>query len=275
VYESYFTLKCRPFSITSDPSFIFFSRRHQEAFDQLKYGISHRVGFMEVTGEIGCGKTTLCRALLNQLDERTKTAYIFNSSLTGMQLMQTILHDLGMDPVQKSRYELYNLLYHYLIDQLAQQHTVVLIVDEAQNLSVSLLEQIRMLSNLETDKEKLLQIILVGQPQLRDKLKRPSLRQLRQRIVIRYHLGELMKEEVMPYIKHRLVRAGAGPTTPFFEDNAVEAIYEFSNGVPRLINVICDKAMLMAFVRETQKINDSMIRECVEEVEGVERQCVS
>jgi general secretion pathway protein A len=275
VYETYFTLKCRPFSITSDPSFIFFSRRHQEAFDQLIYGISHRVGFMEITGEIGCGKTTLCRALLNHLDERTKTAYIFNSSLTGMQLMQTILHDLGMDPARKSRYELYNLLYHYLIDQLAQQHTVVLIVDEAQNLSVSLLEQIRMLSNLETDKEKLLQIVLVGQPQLRDKLKRPSLRQLRQRIVIRYHLSELMKEELMPYIKHRLVQAGAGPTTPFFEDNTVEAIYEFSSGVPRLINVICDKAMLLAFVRETQKINESMIRECVEEVEGIERQCVS
>ena len=268
MYLSYFRLKDRPFSITSDPSFIFFSRRHQEAYNCLLYGINHRLGFIEITGEIGCGKTTLCRAVINALDQRVKTAFVLNSSLTETQMMQTILSDLGLDPAKKKRYELFSTLNRFLIEQLAHGCNVALFIDEAQNLSVPLLEQVRMLSNLETEKEKLTQIILVGQPELRDKLNAPALKQLRQRIAVRYHLTPLASDEMAAYIRHRLEVAGAGDSLPEFTPEAIDRVFRYSGGVPRLINVLCDKALLLAFVRETLEVTVEMIEQSILEIEG-------
>ena len=222
MYRNHFQLKTRPFSVTSDPAFLFLSKKHREAFDSLLYGIDQRVGFIEITGEIGSGKTTLCRALLNRLPREIQTAYLFNSSLSEVQFLQTFLSDLGLETAKKNRYTLFSDLNEHLIKQLALGNNVVLIIDEAQNLTVKLLEQIRMLSNLETDKEKLLQIILVGQPELRDKLNLPNLRQLRQRIAIRYHLQPLSHDELGEYIHHRLKVAGASDCQAIFSREGIE-----------------------------------------------------
>ena len=268
MYESFFALKQKPFSITSNPSFLFLSQRHKEAMAYLTYGIKERMGFIEITGEIGTGKTTLCRALLNQLDETTKTAFIFNSNLTELQLMQTIIEDFGINTPKKSRSALFSELNHFLIQQLALNHNVVLILDEAQNLSPQLLEQIRMLSNLEAENEKLLQIILVGQPELRDKLNTPSLRQLRQRIAVRYHIEPLSRHEVPFYIQHRLTLAGANGAAPFFDDRSIEEIFKYSSGIPRLINIVCDKALLTGYVLDQRLITADIIKQCVKEIEG-------
>lgn len=269
MYFEYYGFKVPPFAITSDPSFIFYSKRHQEAFDHLLYGIRNRVGFVEITGEIGCGKTTLCRALLNHLGEDTKTAFILNSSLTETQLLQTLLHDLGLDPARKNRYGLFSELNRFLIDQLTRGNNVVLIIDEAQNLSVRLLEQVRMLSNLETEREKLIQIVLVGQPELRDKLKSPGLKQLRQRIAVRYHIGPLDRDEVGAYIHHRVALAGANGTGPFFSPEAVSEIHRITGGVPRLINVLCDKALLLSFVKSAREVTPDMVGQSASEIEGI------
>lgn len=268
MYENFFALSAKPFSITSDPSFLFLSRGHKEALSYLSYGIRERMGFIEITGEVGAGKTTVCRALLNQLDPKTKTAFIFNSNLTEFQLMQTLVDDLGITVAKKSRSALFSELYRFLIEQLAADSNVVLIIDEAQNLSLELLEQVRMLSNLETEKHKLIQIILVGQPELRDKLRAPSLRQLRQRIAIRYHIEPLTREDTELYIHHRLKMAGANGTGPVFHDKAIHEIYKYANGIPRLINVVCDKSLLMAYVLEQRSIDAEIIKRSIHEIEG-------
>lgn len=269
MYESFFALKQKPFAIATNPSFLFLGQRHREALSYLTYGIKERVGFIEITGEIGAGKTTICRALLNQLDEKTKTAFIFNSNLTELQLMQTIIEDLGIKTEKKSRSALFSELNQFLIQQLAQNNNVVLILDEAQNLSAQLLEQIRMLSNLEAENEKLLQIILVGQPELREKLKSPALRQLRQRIAVRYHINALAQEEVPLYIAHRLRMAGAlNGSSPIFDEKAIKEIHKYSGGIPRLINIVCDKALLLGYVLEKRLIDSEIIKRSVIEIEG-------
>lgn len=268
MYQSFYSLRQKPFAITSNPSFLYLSQRHKEALANLTYGIKERVGFIEITGEVGTGKTTICRALLNQLDEKTKTAFIFNSSLSELQLLQTIIEDLGIKTNKKSRGDLFSELNRFLIEQLALNNNVVVIIDEAQNLSFRLLEQIRMLSNLEAENEKLLQIVLVGQPELRDKLRSPKLRQLRQRIAVRYHIEALGKEEVPRYIEHRLKLAGANGAAPVFEPQSVEDIYGYSGGIPRLINIVCDKALLMGFTLEQRRIEPTIIKQCIKEIEG-------
>lgn len=234
----------------------------------MTYGIKERTGFIEITGEVGTGKTTICRALLDQLDHRTKTAFIFNSNLSGTSLIQTIMEDLGIETEKKTRRELFSEFHRFLIEQLALNHNVVLIIDEAQNLSRTVLEQIRMLSNLEAENEKLIQIVLVGQPELREKLRSPSLRQLRQRIAIRYHITALDDAEVPLYISHRLKLAGANGASPIFDETAIKEIYKYSNGIPRLINVICDKALLTAFVVGKREIDQEIIKQSVLEIEG-------
>ncbi len=271
MYLSFYSLQEKPFGITSNPSFLFLSQRHKEALAFLNYGIKERMGFIAITGEVGTGKTTLCRSLLNQLDDRTKTAFIFNSNLTELQLMQTIVEDLGIKTGKKSRAALFSALNHFLIEQLAQNNNVVLIIDEAQNLSPQLLEQIRMLSNLEAENEKLLQIVLVGQPELREKLNSPSLRQLRQRIAVRYHIEPLARNEVPLYILHRLTLAGANGAAPVFDEKAVSEIHKYSGGIPRLINVVCDKALLLGFVMEQRIISADTIRQSIVEIEGGNR----
>lgn len=267
MYEHFFGLKEKPFNITADPTFLFLSRRHKEAFAQLVYGIKERKGFLEITGEIGTGKTTLCKALLNSLDKNIKTALILNSDLPKAQLLKVILQDLGISVERKSRATLLVQLNEFLIQQLSCGNNVVLIIDEAQNLKASTLEQIRLLSNLETEKEKLIQIILVGQPELRNKLKSPQLTQLRQRVSVRYHISALDRSELIQYIRHRLTVAGSVNSVKFSKD-ALEEIFQYSRGIPRIINILCDKALLAAFVCETKNINQQMIAECIEELEG-------
>ena len=268
MYESFYGLKTKPFAITSNPSFLFLSQRHKEALAHLTYGIRERVGFIEITGEIGAGKTTVCRALLDRLDEKTKSAFIFNSNLSESQLMQTIVEDLGIKTAQKTKGALFCELNRFLMDQLAKGNNVVIIIDEAQNLNLRLLEQIRMLSNLESANEKLLQIVLVGQPELREKLKSPKLRQLRQRIAVRYHIGALSCEETAAYIEHRLSLAGCSNPS-LFDSFAVQEIFRYSGGVPRLINMISNKAMLTGFVMEVSIIGEEIVKQSVTELEGV------
>lgn len=267
MYLEYYKLREKPFNVTSDPSFLYLSKRHKEAFTYLAYGIKERKGFLEITGEVGTGKTTLCRALLNQLDSHTKAAFIFNSDLSELQLLQAIINDLGIKAERKTKIDLFNCLNDFLIEQLRLDNNVVVILDEAQNLKPRVLEQMRMLSNLETEKEKLFQIIFVGQPELRDKLRTPSLRQLRQRIGVRYHILPLEKTEIADYMNHRLSVAGSDGSVKFTED-AIEKIYGYSNGIPRLINILSDKALLLGFVLETYEINDKIVEKSIEEIEG-------
>lgn len=268
MYENFFSLKEKPFTTTSNPSYLFLSLKHQEAMSCLTYGIRERIGFIEITGEVGTGKTTLCRAFLNRLDEKTKSAFIFNSNMTGFQLMHTIIEDLGIPESEKKRGNLFSVLNRFLIKQLSLDNNVVLIIDEAQNLSHRLLEQIRMLSNLEADNQKLIQIVLVGQPELREKLDSPSLRQLRQRIAIRCHIEALTPEESSLYIQHRLHHAGINGCGPEFDPEALDELYVYTKGIPRLINIVCDRALLTGYVMEQTTIDREIIRQSIQEIEG-------
>ena len=268
MYKQFFGLKEKPFNVTSDPNFLFLSRIHKEAISHLIYGIREKKGFIEITGEVGAGKTTLCRALLNQFDINTKSAFIFNSTLPDIQLFQTILEDFGISVQNKTKSSMLRQFNAFLVEEAAKNNNVILIIDEAQNLKISVLEELRLLSNLETEKEKLFQMILVGQPELRDKINSPSLKQLKQRIGVRCHITALEKDEVGEYIYHRLRIAGSNGEI-CFSDEALDAIFKYSGGIPRLINKVCDKALLLAYVLETKDIETSIIGRSVQEIEGV------
>lgn len=268
MYRQFFGLKEKPFNVTSDPNFLFLSRVHKEAFSHLIYGIKERKGFLEITGEIGAGKTTLCRALINQLDINTKSAFIFNSTLPELQLFQMILEDFGLLVERRTKSAMLKQFNNFLLDELSKENNVVLIIDEAQNLKSSVLEELRILSNLETEKEKLFQLILVGQPELREKLNTPSLRQLKQRISVRFHITPLERDEVGEYINHRLHVAGSDGNI-CFSDDALKIIYKYSGGIPRIINMTCDKALLSAYVMETKYIDSALIEKGIQEMEGV------
>ena len=267
MYREFFGLREKPFNVTSDPDFLFLSRIHKEAFSHLLYGIKERKGFLEITGEVGAGKTTLCRALLKQLDANTKSAFIFNSTLPELQLLQAIVEDFGLAVERKNKGAILRQFNNFLLQEVSKGNNVILIIDEAQNLKMSTLEEIRMLSNLETDKEKLFQIILVGQPELKNKLNSPSLRQLRQRIGVRFHITPLERPDIGAYIYHRLCVAGSNGAISFAED-AIDLIYQYSGGVPRVINVVCDKALLSAYVMETKSITLPIIDRSIKEIEG-------
>lgn len=268
MYKQFFSLKENPFNITSDPGFFFPSRRHEEAFVHLMYGIEARKGIIVITGEIGTGKTTLCRTLLNRLDSKIKTALILNPSFSDLQLLQLIIRDLGIVCTKTSKLDLVDAISQFLLDQSMKGNNVAIVIDECQNLNIRQLEQIRLLSNLETEKEKLLQIILVGQPELCEKLQNPALRQLSQRVTVRYHVLPLLQEEIGPYVNHRLQVAGADDRLNF-TDAAIEAVFEYSQGTPRIINILCDRALLAAFVRETYTVTDEIIHNCAKEVQTV------
>jgi len=267
MYLSYYDLKDKPFNVTSDPGFLFMSKRHKEALAHLSFGIQDRKGFIEITGEIGTGKTTLCRALLNSLDATTKSAFILNPNLSEIQLLQAIVEDFGLTPKNRTKLGLQKQLNNFLIEQLKQDNNVVLILDEAQNLSSTILEHVRMLSNLETEKSKLFQIILVGQPELRTKLNSSNLKQLKQRIGIRYHIFPLHKDEIVNYIYHRLSVAGPNHTARFTQ-HAIDKIYQYSEGTPRLINMLCDKVLLLGFVQEKKTISEEVVDQGIRELEG-------
>jgi general secretion pathway protein A len=266
MYDHFYGFREPPFNITPDPRFLFFSDRHREAFDHLLFGIRERKGFIQITGEVGAGKTTLCRAVLEQLGPGYVTALILNPRLTSAQLLRTILKELGLTP-RGDRVACLEILNEFLLAQLAQGNDVVLLIDEAQDLDADLLEQIRLLSNLETDQRKLLQIVLIGQPELRDKLDAPSLRQLRQRITVRYHLAPLSRQEVDRYIQHRLQVVGANGR-PSFTPWAIRSIFRYSTGIPRLINAVCDKALLAGFVDGTDLLTRRQVRRAIRELEG-------
>lgn len=267
MYLEFLGLREKPFAITADPSFLYLSKKHREALSHMVYGIRERKGFIEITGEIGTGKTTLCKALLRHLDPATKTALILHSNLSELQLLHSIVQDFGLNPMKHNRLTFFSQLNAFLLAQAAQGHNVVLIIDEAQNLSLRLLEQIRMLSNLETDKEKLIQIILVGQPQLKEKLASPALEQLRQRIGVRYHMTALDADEVRTYIEHRLRIAGSNGTLKWTADGA-EEVYQCSKGIPRLINQICDRSLLACYVYRVKQVTGEMVRRSYQELAG-------
>ncbi len=267
MYEEFYGFSEPPFNITPDPRFLFFSDRHREAFDHLMFGITERKGFIQITGEVGAGKTTLCRALFDSLDEGYETALILNPRMTSLQLLRSILAELGLETAGDDRFLYLEALNRFLLDQVAQGQDVVLVIDEAQDMSIELLEEVRLLSNLETDQRKLLQIVLMGQPELRELLDDRRLRQLRQRITVRYHLTSLTLHETEHYISHRMKLAG-GNGRPTIDSWALRKIYRYSRGVPRLINAVCDKALLCGFVDGTDRLRWRHVRRAVRELEG-------
>lgn len=263
----YYGLSEAPFDITPNPRFLFYSPKHREALNHLLYGIRERKGFVQLTGEVGAGKTTLCRAMLEQLDGHYATSLILNPVMSPNELMKAIAIEFGLPVNGLDRLDTLAVINQFLLQQVERGKDTVLIVDEAQDLTDELLEQVRLLSNLETDNRKLLQIVLLGQPELRDRLNNPRLRQLRQRITVRYHLQPLSRFEVNQYIQHRLEVSGA-KGIPRFTSAALWRVYGYSKGIPRLVNAVCDKALLAGFVQQSERIGFGMIGRAVRELEG-------
>jgi len=265
MYCKFYGLKERPFNVTADPNFFFASKIHREALSHLIYGGTERKGVIVLTGEIGTGKTTLCRFFLNRLGENTRTAFILNPYFSETELLEAIVRDFGIEPSGGGRLSLVFELNKFLLRESEKGNNIILIIDEAQNLKAHMLEQVRLLSNLETEKQKLLQLVLVGQPELNRVLSLYELRQLRQRITVRYHISPLQHDEIKEYINHRLNIAGSNNRIEFTDD-AIGCICDFSAGVPRLINIVCDRALLAGFVEEVFKINFNIVKKCLEEL---------
>jgi len=267
VYLDYYGLTEPPFDITPNPRFLFYSAKHREAYNHLLYGIRERKGFVQLTGEVGAGKTTLCRAMMEQLGEQYSTALILNPAMDADQLMKAIAMEFGLPVNGLDRLTTLEVINQFLLQQVERGQDSVLIIDEAQDLSDELLEQVRLLSNLETDDRKLLQIVLMGQPELRDRLNNPRLRQLRQRITVRYHLEALNRTEINEYVRHRLEISGANGA-PSFTKPAMWRVYQYGRGIPRLTNAVCDKALLAGFVQQNPQINYSTVSLAIRELEG-------
>jgi putative secretion ATPase (PEP-CTERM system associated) len=267
MYERFYQLRERPFALSPDPEYLYPSRVHQEALDYLRYGLETQAGFIVITGEIGSGKTTLLQTLLRTLDNQTTVGRIVNTMLEPRELLETIMIDFGLDPSGRSKPLLLRDLSQFLVDQRIAGRLVLLVIDEAQNLGLGALEELRMLSNLETEKSKLLQIVLVGQPNLREKLAAPELEQLRQRITVSNHLPPLDADETGRYINHRLRRAAVGAPIEF-PRTATDLIHARSRGVPRLINVICDAALVFGYAEERRIFDGAMIREVLAELQS-------
>ncbi len=266
MYERFYDLRERPFALSPDPDYLYPSRVHQEALDYLRYGLESQAGFIVITGEIGSGKTTLLQTLLRNLDSHTTVGRIVNTMLEPRELIETILIDFGLDPAGQSKAVLLRDLSQFLVDQRVAGRMVLLVIDEAQNLSLSALEELRMLSNLETEKSKLLQIVMVGQPNLRDKLASPELEQLRQRITVSYHLPPLEIDETANYINHRLRRAARGVPLEFPRE-VTDLIHARSRGVPRITNVICDATLVFGYAEERRVFDAPTMREVLAELE--------
>jgi general secretion pathway protein A len=269
MYLSFFGLNEKPFAITPDPRYLYLSERHAEALAHLLYGINEAGGFVQLTGEVGTGKTTIVRSLLAQTPKNAEIALILNPRMTAPEFLLTICEEIGIgvpDPSMESLKDLVDILSHYLLRAHSAGRRVVLVVDEAQNLAPAVLEQVRLLTNLETNTQKLLQIILIGQPELRELLGRNELRQLAQRITGRYHLHPLSRDETVAYVRHRLRVAGA--TTDIFSGPALSEIYRLSVGVPRVINVICDRALLGSYSMDRHRVTGTLVRHAASEVFG-------
>jgi general secretion pathway protein A len=269
MYTSFFGLNEKPFSITPDPRYLFMSERHGEALAHLVYGVTESGGFIQLTGEVGTGKTTLVRTLLlNRMPDNADVAVVLNPQLSALEFLATICEELGIDTPGEpySSKALIDCLNQHLLDAHSEGRRTILVVDEAQNLARDVLEQVRLLTNLETSKQKLLQIILIGQPELRELLARTDLRQLAQRITGRYHLEPLSRDETAAYIEHRLKVAGA--LGEVFDSGAKRAVYRHSEGVPRLINVVCDRALLGAYAKESRYVTRRLVKRAADEITG-------
>ena len=270
MYEEFYGFKEKPFSVTPDPRFLFLSPGHRDALAYLRYGIDERKGFLAMVGEVGVGKTTIVRAMLDELSERVEASCVLTTRLTFKQLLELALHDLGLDVGGKTKVELLIMFNEFLIEKAQQGKSVVLVVDEAQNLSAGCLEELRMLSNLETDRSKLLQTVLVGQPELKRRLSGQDLRQLRQRIPGLAEIKPLEYDDVRGYINFRLSVAGLPDPDRLFSPGALEAIYRYSRGIPRLINLLCDRSLLAGFVDEIHYLEGALVDEAFREIFGVE-----
>jgi general secretion pathway protein A len=269
MYLSFFGLHEKPFAITPDPRYLYLSERHAEALAHLLYGINEAGGFIQLTGEVGTGKTTVVRTLLSRVPHHADVAVILNPRITPVEFLLTICEELGLsipDADRSSVKQMVDALNRRLLTAHAEGRRIIVIVDEAQNLSADVLEQVRLLTNLETPTQKLLQIILIGQPELRDLLDRTELRQLAQRITGRYHLEPLSSEETKGYVRHRLRVAGAAED--IFTPSALAEIHRLAGGVPRVINVTCDRALLGGYTQETRKLNAGLVRRAAGEVYG-------
>ena len=266
MYETYYGLKENPFNVTPDPKYIYLGENHQEALAHLLYGVRERKGFVVITGEVGSGKTTLIHYLLHRLNGNghTKTAYLFNTKLNANDFIRYILKDLGVEVNGGSKSDNLYSLYRYLLKAYQNNEKVLLIVDEAQGLNPELLEEIRLLSNFESSKSKLLQIILVGQPELKKTLSQLNLRQLRQRINMRYHLNPLSRKETKEYIEKRLRTAGA--TGRLFTEKAIEEIYRRSKGTPRTINILCDNSLLNGYALDQKLVDNKSVKEAAKDL---------
>lgn len=274
MYLKHFNLTDRPFAITPDPRFLYLSARHREALAHLLYGLGEGGGFVQLTGEVGTGKTTICRCLLEHIPDNVDLALVLNPKVTAHELIATVCDELGVEypPGNSSIKTLTDVLNRYLLEAYARGRRTVLIIDEAQNLSADVLEQVRLLTNLETATQKLLQIILIGQPELRTLLAREDMRQLAQRVTARYHLEPISLEETGAYIRHRLQICGT--SQPLFSRSAIDRIQRLSGGIPRLINVLCDRAMLGAYVEGKSQVDTGVVRKAAHEVLAEERPAI-
>jgi general secretion pathway protein A len=266
MYCDFYGFRESPFTITPNPRFIFLSKNHKEAFAHLLYGIRNHGGFIALTGEVGTGKTTVLRTLLGQLDETNhRTALIFNPCLSALELLSSINREFGIDCQSTSSAELLNALNQFLLRQNTEGHTVVLVIDEAQNLETQVLEQIRLISNLETETAKLIQIVLAGQPELTRVLEQQQLRQLNQRITVRYHLRPMDFDDTIAYIGHRLAIAGSRGAV-LFTPSALKRIFRYSGGLPRLINILCDRVLLIGYTEERREITERLVKTAISEI---------
>jgi len=265
-FNAFFNFQENPFKNLPDPKSFFDSRPHREVMLSLLFGVDQRKGFLVVSGEIGCGKTTLCRHFLTQIPQEIKTAVILNPKLSGSHLLETIVRDFGIEVKRKTKKHYFDALNAFLLGGLKHNQNACIIIDEAQLLTPNLLEEIRLLSNIETSKQKLIQIILFGQPELRDLLRKDSLTQLRQRVGVACHLRRLDRTETRDYIEHRINVVSEGNPVVFFEQYVHSKIYEATGGVPRLINVLCDRILLSAFSKKTKVISWDVASAAFEEL---------
>lgn len=269
MYTAFYNLRERPFEITPDPRFLYMSENHREGLAHLEYAVKERRGFTVITGEVGTGKTTLVQTLLSRLDGTTRTAYLFNPRMGPNDFLHYICEDLGVKGATKTKAGALSELHKFLLECYRRKENVVLIVDEAQNLDRQLLEEVRLLTNLETAKNKLLQVILIGQPELNEVLNEAKTRALKQRIGLRYHIKPLNRDETHEYIKVRLKRAGAIDAS-IFTPKAVELIYRYSKGIPRSINIVCDNALLSGYASDQKVIGEEIIKDVIRGLEGPE-----